>query len=92
MLYCVKAPIVRKGPYYSFRFLLCKKRVPYVGFVYSKLGYLNNYFNNLDCRTAFFNISTVMKVSKKGFKMNRVGYRNLGTLLKYEKRKKRRSY
>lgn len=33
-----------------------------------------------------------MKVSKQGFKMNRVAYRNLGTLLKYEKRKKGRSY
>ena len=92
MLYCVKALTVRSGPNYCHKFMLCKKRTPRIGFVFSKIGTLNNYFNSYSKRTAFFNIKKVASIYNYGYKMNRAAYKNLGVLFSNESSKKRRHY
>jgi len=70
--------------------MLCKKRTPRIGFVFSKIGTLNNYFNSMNSRTAFLNIKSSLDISRKGYKMNRAAYKNLGLLFGDEPGKKRR--
>jgi len=92
MLYCVKALTTRSGPHYCHKFMLCKKRTPRIGFVFSKIGNLDNSFKSYGGRTAFFNVKKVASISNYGYKMNRAAYKNLGVLFEDGSRKKRRHY
>jgi hypothetical protein len=92
MLYCVKIKTSRKGSLYSHKLMLCKKRTPRIGFVFSKVGYLNNYFNSFNSRNLFLNLKQVLNLTSCGYKMNRAAYKNIGYLFKYEKFKERRHH
>jgi len=72
--------------------MLCKKRVPQLGYVFSKLGYLNNSFNCVNSRVAFFNLKKLTLFSTYGYKMNRAAIKHLGLLFESAATKKGRHY
>jgi len=92
MLYSIKANTVRRGANYTHKFMLCNKRVPQMGYIFSKLGYLNNSLNYFGKRVAFFNLKKLTLYSDYGYKMNRAAYKHLGLLFGGVTSKKRRHY
>jgi len=90
MIYCIKAKLTRNGIYYSRKFLYCKKHTPRIGFVHSKIGYLNNFTSRISTFMAFFNVVEGTKSLNRYCLMNRAAYRHIGPLINNEKNKKGR--
>jgi hypothetical protein len=81
MLYVVRALTHKNGLYRVHKFMVCKKRSPKIGFILGKLGSLNNYYH-IYGGLASLNLEKSKKIFKEGnHKMNRAGYKHLGTVL-----------
>jgi len=81
MSFVVKAKETKNGHLFNFKFFLCKKRTPKIGYVYSYFGFNNNYKMISSKRLLFLNLNKSLNISRKGYKMNSRAYNNIGIYL-----------
>ena len=92
MGFCVKSFVFRKGINVSKKIFLSKQRASGIAYVYDKLGFYNNFTNSLDSNILFLNINKFVKIAHKEYKMNKEGYKVVGTILENKSNKERWNY
>lgn len=86
LIYCIKSKTARNGRNLSHRFVVCKKRTPGIGFVFTKIGHQNNFPTKVAGKFAYFDLVKTKNAAEYGYDTNSGAGHYMGLLFKNVRR------